>query len=356
MKKIVLTGGGTSGHVTPNFALIPYLQKDKWEINYIGSYKGMERQLVEKEGIPYYPINSGKLRRYFDVKNLSDVFKVIAGVAQAVAVLKKIKPDVVFSKGGFVSCPVVWAAWLCRIPAIVHESDYTPGLTNKLTIPFAKKICYTFKETEKYLPSEKAVYTGLPIRNELIKGNARIGRKFCSFDDEKPILFATGGSQGAETINKLIRENIDVLLKDFNICHQCGKGNLDVSLSNINGYQQFEYINKELPDVYAMSHIVISRAGATTIFELLELKKPSILIPLSKKVSRGDQILNAESFLKNGFCEVIQEEDLKSENFISIVKKLQKSYQEYIRNIDNIYQSGAAERVVNVIKQAFQPF
>ena len=227
MKKIVLTGGGTAGHVTPNLALIPLLKKDGFEIHYIGSENGIEKGLIEKEGIPFHPIRSGKLRRYIDFKNLTDIFKVIKGVFQAFFLLKKHKPAVVFSKGGFVSCPVVWAAWLCGIPSVIHESDFTPGLTNKLTMPFAKKVCFTFKETEKYIPKNKSTFTGLPIRNELLVGDKEKGLKLCGFSSAKPVLLITGGSQGAGSINKLVRENLDKLLVDFQICHLCGKGNTD---------------------------------------------------------------------------------------------------------------------------------
>ena len=192
MKKIVLTGGGTAGHVTPNIALIPELKKAGYEIYYIGSYEGIEKKLIEKLGIPYYGISSGKLRRYIDLKNISDPFKVLKGFAQARKLLKKIKPDVVFSKGGFVSVPVVVAAKSRKIPCIIHESDMTPGLANKICIPCAVRVCTNFPETLKHLPAEKAVLTGSPIREELFKGDKEKGLKFCGFDNSKPVILIIG--------------------------------------------------------------------------------------------------------------------------------------------------------------------
>ena len=253
MKKIVMTGGGTAGHVTPNIALIPTLRKAGYEISYIGSYEGIEKRLIEEQGIPYYGISSGKLRRYFDPKNFSDPFKVIKGLTQAVGLLRKIKPDVVFSKGGFVSVPVVIAAKLCRIPAIIHESDITPGLANKLAIPNATKVCCNFPETLKYLPAEKAVYTGSPIRQELLSGDPSKGLKYCNLASKsKPVLLIIGGSTGSKIINDHIRATLPQLLEKYIVIHLCGKGNLDTNLQNTTGYIQLEYAGKELADLFAL--------------------------------------------------------------------------------------------------------
>ena len=188
-KKIVLTGGGTAGHVTPNIALLPHLKDKGYEISYIGSYEGIEKRLITDYEIPYYGISTGKLRRYFDPKNFTDPFRVIKGFAEAKKILKEIKPDVVFSKGGFVSVPVVRAAAALKIPCIIHESDMTPGLANKLCIPVAKKVCCNFPETLEHLPEEKAVLTGSPIREELAKGNKleNIALLFSTFLDKYSI-------------------------------------------------------------------------------------------------------------------------------------------------------------------------
>ncbi|MDD6037356.1 MAG: undecaprenyldiphospho-muramoylpentapeptide beta-N-acetylglucosaminyltransferase, partial [bacterium] len=307
MKKILLTGGGTAGHVTPNIALLPYLKEEGYEIDYVGSYNGMEKDLIQAQGIPYYGISSGKLRRYFDPKNFSDPFKVLKGLGQAIGLMHKLKPSVVFSKGGFVSVPVILAAKFCRIPAVIHESDLTPGLANKIAIPTATKVCCNFPETMKYLPAEKAVLTGSPIRKELLTGNADAARKLLGFSEKLPVLFIIGGSSGSVVINNAVRAALPELLKHFQIIHMFGKGNIDESFMKKVGYKQFEYIGKELCDMFAVSDLVVSRAGANSICELLALHKPNLLIPLSAAASRGDQILNANSFEKQGFSMVLKE-------------------------------------------------
>ena len=319
MKKIVMTGGGTAVHVTPNLALAPLLQKNGYEIYYIGSYTGIEKKLVENAGITYYGISSGKLRRYHDWKNFTDPFRVIKGFAEANQLLKHIKPDVVFSKGGFVSVPVVMAAARQHIPSIIHESDMTPGLANKLAIPFATKVCCNFPETLNYLPDGKAVHTGSPIREELFSGNRERGFEFTGFDSNKPVILIMGGSIGSKFINNAVWESLDTLLESFQIVHLVGKGNINKDLSGKTGYQQYEFVNEQLNDVFAITDLMISRAGANSISEILALKIPNILIPLSAAASRGDQILNAESYEKQGFSTVLQEETLTSELLINSV-------------------------------------
>ena len=322
MKKIILTGGGTAGHVTPNIALLPRLREAGFEITYIGSYNGIEKQLLKEQKIPYYGISSGKLRRYFDIKNFSDPLKVIKGLAQSIRLMRKIKPDLVFSKGGFVSVPVILAARFCHIPSIIHESDLTPGLANKLAIPNAAKVCCNFPETLKYLPEDKAVLTGSPIRSELLSGNKENARKNCNFTNEKPILFIVGGSSGSKFINDTIRGLLPELLKTYQIIHMCGKGNIEESLNRTAGYKQYEYIGAELSDIFALADLVISRAGANSICELLALQKPNILIPLSANASRGDQILNAQSFEKQGFSVVIEEEVITPDKLLNMIHEI----------------------------------
>lgn len=351
MKCIVLTGGGTSGHVTPNIALIPRLKSRGYSIYYIGSRNGIEKQLIERESIPYYGISAGKLRRYFDVKNFTDIFRIIGGFGQALSILRKIKPDVVFSKGGFVSCPVVWAAWVLRIPVIIHESDITPGLTNKLSMPFAKKVCYTFPETEKHLIREKACFTGLPVREELLSGDRIKGYKLCGFSSMKPVLMVIGGSQGSENINRIVREVLDELLKTYQVVHICGKGNVKKEFENIKGYKQFEYINEELPDIYACADIMVSRAGATVLFEILSLKKPALLIPLSRNASRGDQILNAESFKKNGYSEVLHEEEMTGRTLVEKVNEVYHNRNEYIKAMNAVGFQNPVDKITELIEE-----
>lgn len=351
MKHIVLTGGGTAGHVTPNIALIPRLKELGYQISYIGSYEGIEKKLIEELGIPYYGISSGKLRRYFDLKNFSDPFRVLKGFGQARKLLKELKPDVVFSKGGFVTVPVVIAAKKCRIPAIIHESDMTPGLANKLCLSSAAKICCNFPETVNSLPKDKAVLTGTPIRQELMDGDKETAREFCGFTDEKPVLMVIGGSLGAASVNENIRKILPELLKDFQVIHLCGKGKTDESLKSTEGYVQFEYIREELPDLFALADIVISRAGANAICELNALKKPNLLIPLSANASRGDQILNARSFERQGFSMVMEEEEITEQSLLEAVHKLYANRQSYINAMSNSRHMDSIHQITSIIEE-----
>lgn len=349
MKKIVLTGGGTAGHVTPNIALIPELQKQGYEVHYIGSYEGIESKLIADLGIPYYGISSGKLRRYIDLKNLSDPFKVLKGYGQARRLLKKIKPDIVFSKGGFVSVPVVVAAKSRHIPCVIHESDMTPGLANKICIPCAQRVCTNFPETMKHIPSEKAVLTGSPIRQELFHGDRNRGLKFCGFNSNKPVLLIIGGSLGSVRVNEAVRAILPQLLKKFQIIHLCGKGKIDDTLMKVTGYAQFDYIKEELSDLMAAADIVISRAGANAICELLALRKPNILIPLSAQASRGDQILNAASFEKQGYSIVIQEEEITNEKLLDTVNQAYDNRNDYIKAMERSQLNNSIEKIVGLI-------
>lgn len=351
--KIIMTGGGTAGHVTPNLALIPKLKKEGFEIKYIGSKDGIEKEIVNKEKIPYFEISSGKLRRYFDIKNFSDPLKVIKGIFEAKKILNKEKPDVIFSKGGFVSVPVVIAASMCKIPVVAHESDITPGLANKLASPFCNKLCVTFRESLKYIKGNKGVLTGSPIREEILNGSKLLGKSICNFNDDKEILFIMGGSLGSKIINNVIRENLDELLKKFNIIHICGKGNLDSKIKK-NGYIQYEYVGEELPNLMAAADYIVSRAGANSIFEFLALKKPTLLIPLSKNASRGDQILNANSFKKEGYALVMEEEEITKDSFISKINELVNSKKQLISNMKKGNDKVGNDAVIAVIKEAIK--
>lgn len=350
-KKIIMTGGGTAGHVTPNIALMPKLRELGYEIQYIGTATGIERKLIEAEHVKYHTISSGKLRRYFDLKNFTDPFKVIKGIFEAKAILKKEKPDIVFSKGGFVSVPVVLGAHFNKIPVIIHESDMTPGLANKLAMPYATKICVTFKEAMAHINKNKAILTGSPIREELFKGDKEKGRQFCGFKNHKPVILIIGGSQGSRVINACVRESLEELLKTYNVVHLCGKGNVERNYLGSDGYVQFEYIKEELPNLMQLADIIISRAGANTIFEILALKKPNILIPLSAKASRGDQILNANSFEQEGYSVVIQEENLNALKLVDTVKKLECEKDKYIHNMSKSKQRDSLGTIVNLIEE-----
>lgn len=351
-KKIVMTGGGTAGHVTPNIAMMPALKEAGYEITYIGSYNGMERELIEAQKIPYIGISSGKLRRYFDWKNFTDPFKVLKGYGQAVSTLKKLKPDVVFSKGGFVSVPVVLAAKHCHIPAIIHESDITPGLANRIAIRGAKKVCCNFPETMKYLPEDKAVLTGSPIRRELFSGDPEAARKLCRFPDHnKPVLLIIGGSSGSKAINEAVRKILPELLEEFYIIHLCGKGNLDNQLNGLIGYVQFEYASTELTDMFALADMAVSRAGANSICELLALRKPNILIPLSAAASRGDQILNAKSFAKQGFSYVLEEENVTDQSLLTAIHEVYQNRDKYKNAMSESGQMDSIGAILKIIEE-----
>lgn len=353
MKKIVLTGGGTAGHVTPNIALLPGLKKLDYEVHYIGSYEGIESKLIADFDVPYYGISTGKFRRYLDPKNFSDPFRVIKGFTEARKILKEIQPDIVFSKGGYVAVPVVRAAASLKIPCIIHESDMTPGLANKLCVPVAEKICCNFPETMKYMPEGKAILTGSPIREELSKGNKIAALDLCGFSANIPVIMVIGGSLGAANVNKAVRDALPELLKDFQVVHICGKDKIDNMLLTTKGYKQFEYVKSELKDIFAMADVVISRAGANAICELLALQKPNVLIPLVSG-SRGDQILNAKSFESQGYSKVLMEDDITNQLLIDTVHELYFNKRTYIESMSNSHQKDAIQTILSLIEKTVQ--
>ena len=342
MKKIVLTGGGTAGHVTPNLALIPRLQADGWEVHYIGAANSPEQNLISQvPGVTFHCVSVGKLRRYFDLKNFSDPFRVIKGVGQATGIIHKLGPNVVFSKGGFVSVPVVYGAKLNGVPIVIHESDMTPGLANKLSAPFAKVECCTFPEAVKYTKG-KGVHTGTPIRPEILSGSAQAGRERFGFSDHRPVLMVMGGSTGAQAINQCLRQALPRLTGNFQILHLCGRGNLNSAFTGTQNYVQVEYLNEEMADAYACADVVVSRAGANALCELLAARKPALLIPYPKSASRGDQILDAESFRARGLSHVLMQEDMTPETLARAIERL---YHER----GNLYQAMDAEPTGNGI-------
>lgn len=354
MKKIILTGGGTAGHVTPNLALIPSLKDLGYEIHYIGSYQGIERKLIEGAGIAYDGISSGKLRRYFDIKNFSDPFRVIKGYGEALKLVKRYKPDVVFSKGGFVAVPVVLAAKHYKVPVIIHESDMTPGLANKICIPAASKVCCNFPETLNYLPKEKAVLTGSPIRKELLQGDRLTGIKYAGLSANRPVILIIGGSLGSVTVNNAVRHILPKLLQNYQVIHICGKGNLDESLKNTAGYVQYEYVDSPLKHLFAAADLMISRAGANSICEILALRKPNILIPLSAAASRGDQILNARSFEKQGFSCMLEEEKLSDDSLYKAITRTYENRETFIRQMEQSDLHNAVDIIADMIENLAQ--
>ncbi|PGU00197.1 undecaprenyldiphospho-muramoylpentapeptide beta-N-acetylglucosaminyltransferase [Bacillus cereus] len=353
-KRILFTGGGTAGHVMVNVALIPELIKKEWDIQYIGSQNGIEKLLIT--GVPYHSISTGKLRRYWDWNNLKDPFKILKGCLQSYKLIKKMKPDIVFSAGGFVSVPVVIGARLNKVPIIIREPDSTLGLANKIALPFATKICTTFPDTEKNLNSEKTTYIGPIVREEILRGNRLRGKAFCGFQLNKPMILIMGGSQGAQWINDMVRNSLDILLMEFNVVHICGKGKENSSIK-MKGYKQFEYIGEELPDMLQLASIVVSRAGSSAISELLTLKKPTLLIPLTSGSSRGDQIINAKYFERSGYAEVLLQEDTTHDTFIHAIKKVYNNKEKYIQNMNdsNMGNNEGLLQLINLISETCKP-
>ncbi len=310
----------------PHLAIIPRLKEEGWDVQYIGTANGIEQDIMEPHVSKYHAVSTGKLRRYFDLRNLSDPFRVVKGMAQSLSILKREKPDIVFSKGGFVSVPVAYAAAMSRIPVILHESDMTSGLANRLCAPFASVICTTFPETAQAM-GKKGVACGTPLRSSLFGGSKMRARGEYGFSGEKAVLMITGGSSGAQAVNDLVRNALD-MLKAFDVLHLCGKDNLDASLEGRKGYVQREFI--DMADAYALADVVISRAGSNTICELLALAKPNLLIPYPTAASRGDQIDNARSFEKRGFSKVLMQEDATPKILADMVIGLYNSREKYI--------------------------
>lgn len=349
---ILFTGGGTAGHVTPNLALIEKLSQEGWDIHYVGSADSVEQGMVQKIGIPFYPISGGKLRRYRSLKNLLTPFKVARGILQSFMLLRRLKPDLVFSKGGFVAFPVVVGAWLNGIPILAHESDMTPGLANRLSFPFVNKICLTFEAGKAYFKrQDKIVVTGTPIRQALFHGDKARGLALCGFNDEKPCLLVIGGSLGAASINHCIRQSLAALTHNFQIIHLCGKGKIDSSYQSVKGYYQLEYADEQLAHLFACSDVVISRAGANSLYEILALAKPHVLIPLSTQMSRGDQLQNARYFEQLGISQVIDNEALNSENLLLALETIQHNQAIIIKKIHALKIASATERIVAIIKE-----
>ncbi|MCR9192305.1 MAG: undecaprenyldiphospho-muramoylpentapeptide beta-N-acetylglucosaminyltransferase [Gammaproteobacteria bacterium] len=349
-KKIVLTGGGSAGHVTPNLALIPELQAQGWTIDYIGSAHGVERNMIKAVDVPYHEISTGKLRRYFSWQNFLDPFRVVIGMVQAFRLIRKLKPQVIFSKGGFVALPVVIGGWFTRTPIVVHESDFSVGLANRLSFPFADKICVTFEAAKRNIKNKaKVVVTGTPIRETLLQGTREAGLKRCGFHGDKPCILVMGGGHGARAINDCIRQSLTALLSKVQVIHLCGPGKIDASLKKRAGYVQFEYANEELPDLLAATDLVITRAGANSLYELLVLAKPHILIPLPRLQSRGDQIQNAHHFERLGVSHVIEEERLTTTTLLAAVETVMTQREAIVKKIAALHIKSAVQTIVNIL-------
>ena len=343
-RTLVFTGGGTAGHITPNLALIDAAREHGWQVQYVGSGAGIEREMVVGAGVDFHVVASGKLRRYFSWQNFADPFHILIGIIQAFSLLGRLKPDLVFSKGGFVAVPVVVAAWLRRIPVISHESDVTPGLANRLCYPFCRRICVTFGATLRHLPSAKVLLTGTPVRSSILEGDPLRGRQFLGFDEAKPVLLVFGGSLGASAINSAVRHALPDLLSRFQVIHVAGRRNIDESFDQP-GYVQKSFIGDEFGDVLASSSVVVSRAGANSLYELFVTRKPHLLIPLTQAASRGDQLVNARTFEDEGYSRVLFEEHLSDESLLRALTELQEHAGEIVDRLSGF----PAENSVNLI-------
>lgn len=355
MKKIVLCGGGTAGHVYPALAVAEKL-KD-YEIHFFGG-SGMEKEILKNfPNITYHEIPVVKLERKLTLKNLLIPIKLIKGIKATKTELEKVKPDAVFSKGGFVSVPVCLASKKLNIPVISHESDLSFGLANKIILHSCNVMCTTFEETAN--KNKKCLYTGQPIREKIFHGK-KLNLKFVN---QNPTLLVLGGSLGAKFLNEIIFENKEKFTEKFNIIHICGQKNFEKLCPKKNGNVGGEYINsnyylsayaENIEDFYASADIVVSRAGSGVINELLALQIPMLLIPLSKKASRGDQIENAKLFQKKGFAQMIEEEDCSFMRIYENLKNLQKNHIKMQNNMKKTLKNNAVEQIINLIEKISQ--
>lgn len=341
MKKIVFTGGGTAGHIMPNLALIEDL-KNKAQIFYIGS-NGMEKDIITKKNIPFYEIPSTKLKRSLSLSNLLIPFKLFTAIKKAKKILSEIKPDVIFSKGGYVALPVVFAGKKLGIKIISHESDMTLGLANKLSKNKSDIICTSFEKTA--LSLKNGLFTGSPLRKQIFYGNKENAKKLFKSYKNKPTILIVGGSLGSKIINQTIYKMLDKL-SEFNIIHLVGKNNL--TNINLDNYVQLEF-TENIEDLYALSEIVISRAGSNVINEILALNKLNILIPLSKQASRGDQIINANYFKEKGYSKVILEENLSPTSLLNSIYEVFNNKEKYLHKMSKANAKLANKKIIDLL-------
>ncbi len=348
MKKIIFTGGGSAGHVTPNLSIIEKI-KDEFEIHYIGSKFGIEKEIIDKyKFITYHPITTVKLERKFTLKNMLIPFKLLKGIYDSKKIINKLKPSIIFSKGGFVSVPVAISGKLKKVPIIAHESDYTMGLANKLIYKFCNIMCFTFEDTYKNYKN-KGLFTGTPLRDKIFKGNKiKVLHKFQT-NEKLPNLLVFGGSLGAKAINDVVFSSINDLCKNFNVFHIVGKNNINKQI-NISNYYQFEFVDN-IEDFFDTADIVMSRAGSNSIFELCAKNLPMLLIPLPLSSSRGDQILNASYLQKKNLCITLPQEELNQKTLLNNLNALYKNKNYYIQNLKNEPNFNGTEKIVELIKK-----
>jgi UDP-N-acetylglucosamine--N-acetylmuramyl-(pentapeptide) pyrophosphoryl-undecaprenol N-acetylglucosamine transferase len=320
-------------------------------VHYVGSPGGIERRLATEAGLPFHAVQTGKLRRYFSLENFVDPLRIAFGIVQATWLLFRLSPSVVFSKGGFVGVPVVVGAWLNRIPVVVHESDLTPGLANRISFPFASRICLSFRETAALLPGRDALYTGTPVRRQLLSGDRERGRGRFGLDPACRTLLVFGGSQGAQAINAQVRAALPELPADLQILHVCGPSNLDPALDGRARYHQFEYLGEEFADAFACADVVVSRAGANSLAELIALRKPAVVVPLPVAASRGDQIDNARLFAEKGYGRVLVQADLSPASLVREIGLVLAGSGELVRAMDAAESHDPVERIADLLDE-----
>ena len=343
-KTIVIVGGGSAGHVLPALPVADELIKKQWQVHFVGTHSGLEEKLLGDRAITFHSVSAGKLRRYFSWQNFSDVIRIFLGIVQAMFLLRRIRPHVIFSKGGFVSFPVVFAGWLLRIPVVAHESDLTPGLANRLVMPFVSTLCSSFADTRFAGFKGRVVNTGTPVREDLLNGDAAAGRLFLGVENGLPILLVTGGSLGAEALNAIVRASLPELCASYFVVHVCGPG----KAKNLRqpGYLELEYVDAGWGDMLAAADIVVSRAGANALFEFWALKKLTLLVPLSGAASRGDQLANAAYAKAQGLSEVVAEEDLGTEQLLIALKTLRDNAPQYQQTLGGVTALKASDSLV----------
>lgn len=347
---VVITGGGTAGHVVPALPVVEALLESGSSVHFVGSTTGPEERLVAPFGIPFHGIQTGKLRRYFSFENVVDALRIPVGIVQAWRLLARIRPAVVFSKGGFVSFPVVVGAWLKGVPVVAHESDLTPGLANRLAQRFVTTLCVNFEDTRA--AHVKVVVTGTPLRRQLLNGDASRGRERLGTDAGRPVLLVVGGSLGATKLNETVRAALERLLTDYDVIHVCGVGKVDASLCNLAGYTQREYVSDAWGDMIAAADLVVSRAGANALYEWLTLGKPHLLVPLPRTASRGDQIENAAYAEAQGWSMVLSEDALNSETLVAGVAKLAALSGEFRQRMQAFRRHDSTSLIVEELSKA----
>lgn len=361
---VAFTGGGSAGHVTPNLALIEALRAQGGEALYIGRgpeeraggrTPSVEQELTQAiEGLPFYEIPSERLRRYFDWRNFTMPFIVLTGIWRAYRHLKALKPNLLFSKGGFVSLPVVLGAWLNRTPVVLHESDGSLGLANKLSLPFTKVVCVAQSRARGGVRHPFVAHTGTPIRRSFYEASAESARERFSLDGTRPLLLVFGGSLGAAHINSALRESLELLLERYEVFHVCGPGKVDSgSLERWSalGYHQVEYVSEGFADLLQAAHIVVGRAGANSIAELILLKTPALLIPLPTDSSRGDQLLNAQEYEHLGFGRHLRDEQLSAQSLLTKLEALEQGYEHHLDAMSRAPSADGALSTLAVMRQ-----